>query len=513
LQHIVMEVEYAIVNSFRFVNKLVVLEADQAIHLFCDIPKAQFQALHAHKSGRFGTLPLFSRKGTAQRMPSVRDLRGLTPFPMGKLDVIVIEGMQLIAKDKVKHQYISSDPYVTISVLDAGGSPIHGRHSTRVVAKSLMPVWDQEFALSVPQGATAVLFVVWDKDLGGRQADDFMGQALITGDEFRKLAGESGAWEGWRKLEQRPGCIERVSGKIRVALKMDPNALMMEKEEAGPSFGIDMFRPSRRDSVTNLDFDVCNKLFTFMGTFKGEPVRIWGSDEGIAVFGQHARMRLTWKKVATVSRLERQNSVRQLEYGLTLSGPNWEVYIHEPEKHGLDRLEKTFKRFREAVECTTRKIVGGPPSTMSILRRHPYLTLLLHGSLVGQHSKTLLCLWLFASLVLYAAAAIATSLPVVPRVCILLAFLSWISWLVEHVELELDWEALIREADYPLVELDVMNMITGRNTTDLTRISVILVGALFLAAGSLPSVHAPFLAFPFVACLLFIIRTMLKFNR
>lgn len=215
----------------------------------------------------------------------------------------MIEGMQLIAKDKIKGEYTSSDPYVIISIVDASGSPVHGGAETRPVSRSLMPVWDQDFALWVPQGATAIVFTVMDKDPGGKQGDDFMGQALVTGDEFRKLAADSGAWEGWRKLEQRPGRNERVSGKIRISLKMDPNALM-EKEEGGPSFGIDMFQPTRRDSVTRLDFDLCNKFNTFKGMFKGEPCRIWVSDEGVAAFGQHVKLRLTWNELTSVTRVE-----------------------------------------------------------------------------------------------------------------------------------------------------------------------------------------------------------------
>lgn len=102
-------------------------------------------------------------------------------------------------------------------------------------------------------------------------------------------------------------------------------------------------------------------------------------------------------------------------------------------------------------------------------------------------------------------------MPVTPRLCLFVAVLSWLSWLAEHVELELDWESLIREADYPLVELDLLDMAGGRNISNSTRLALVLFGVLFAVTGSLPTVDWRLLAFPFVACLLVVVRTMLKF--
>ncbi len=186
-----------------------------------------------------------------------------------------------------------------------------------------------------------------------------------------------------------------------------------------------------------------------------------------------------------------------------------EVYIHEPDINGLERLEKTFQRYREAVERTARKAAGDPPSTMSFFRMHPFFTQLVHGALVGRHTKMLVCVWLCVSVALYTV--FNMHMPVTPRLCLFVAVLSWLSWLAEHVELELDWESLIREADYPLVELDLLDMAGGRNISNSTRLALVLFGVLFAVTGSLPTVDWRLLAFPFVACLLVVVRTMLKF--
>ncbi len=238
-QSVVFEVGYDKVVQLIKSRRLAVLETTEGVHVMSGFTGSQLYAMVNAVSSKFKVPCPFSPKGVAVRMPSVRDLKGLTSFPTGLLVVSVVEANNLIAKDKVKGEYTSSDPYVTVQLLDASGLAIgSGTIETRVVLRSLMPVWDQTFDMTVPQGATAVLFTVFDKDPGQKKNDDFMGQALITADEFKRLVSDAGFWEGWRKLEQRPGRVERVSGSIRVSLKIDPAALIEKEDDV--AIGIDV---------------------------------------------------------------------------------------------------------------------------------------------------------------------------------------------------------------------------------------------------------------------------------
>lgn len=74
-QQVLLEVEYERVVSFRYVKKYAVLETSDSIFVFGSVQKAVFQALFAQTSIRYGAAPPFAKKGTPQRMPSVRDLK------------------------------------------------------------------------------------------------------------------------------------------------------------------------------------------------------------------------------------------------------------------------------------------------------------------------------------------------------------------------------------------------------------------------------------------------------
>lgn len=239
VQAVVFEVQYTNVVQLLRARRLAVLETTEGVHLLSGFSSSMLYAMINAVSSRFSKPSPFAPKGAAVRMPSVRDLKGMMAFPTGLMCVTVVEGNNLIAKDKVKGEYTSSDPYVTVQLLDASGFAVtSGVAETRVVQHSLMPVWDQMFELNVPQGVVAVLFTVFDKDPGHKKNDDFMGQAVLTADDFKRLVGDQGSWEGWRKLEQRPGRVERVSGSIRVALQVDPKALLEVEDEA--AIGIDV---------------------------------------------------------------------------------------------------------------------------------------------------------------------------------------------------------------------------------------------------------------------------------
>ncbi len=280
--------------------------------------------------------PPIAAHGPARRKGSVAGIDEHTdPMPMGIVTVTVVEGVQLVAKDRIKGAYSSSDPYVVVGVLDTAGMLVPSsrqtvrkraesvcsraivcsglltrsllRTQTRTVDKSLMPVWDQTFRVTIPPQTVGLVFTVWDKDTGAKAQDDFMGQTIIFAKEFTKLLGASGKWEGWRKLEQRAGQQERVSGKLHLILEMDASLLVEADTER--HFGIDMFRPERRESVTRLDFDISSKFSTFSGArlavrvvcasaltwachcvragqFKGKPVRVWVSDQCLALHGE-----------------------------------------------------------------------------------------------------------------------------------------------------------------------------------------------------------------------------------
>ena len=510
-----MDAPYTQMVSFEWVEKQVICETTESIFVFRDfLSKVNYQAMYNAQHSKFGTASLLTKKGHVLRMPSILNLEGFVPLPTGaELTVNITEGMKLVAKDKVNGEYTASDPYCTVALLDPQQKPFsESQQETRVVHASLMPVWDQNFRFVVPPGAIALVITVWDKDAGGiiSNNDDFMGQAILGGKDIRDLLETTGQWEGWRKLEARAGRKERVSGKLRISLTMDPNALA-DDVEAVPEFGIDMFNPTRRKSITLLDFDVHNKFTTFNGTYRGQNCRVWVSDEGTAMYGPDVRLRAGWNHVVRIhEKVIKEHGKMRLQ-GVELRGPFRSVYIHEPEAKGLRRLEATFQRYKEAMSRTARKPDGDPPSSMSFIRMHPFLTLLIHGSLTGNHFKTLALLWAVISSYLWLHLTYPG--PVIPRIFVTIGVLSILSWFVEHVEFGMDWEALIREKDFPLVEKDILDAQRGANTTWTTRILAIISGTMFLAAGSIPNVSTPSLAFPFVAALLVLVRTMLTFRR
>lgn len=147
----------------------------------------------------------------------------------------------------------SSDPYVTISILDSfGAARPESVQQTRVVDKSLMPVWDQVFRLQsawrcflfgvvcaicsscpVPPHSVGVVLSVWDKDLGAKSNDDFMGQVVLLSADFLKLLGTTGSWIGWRALEPRAGRNDRVAGKLHFQIDMDPTLLSEQVRRRG----------------------------------------------------------------------------------------------------------------------------------------------------------------------------------------------------------------------------------------------------------------------------------------
>eukprot|EP00672_Neobodo_designis_P016850 CAMPEP_0174837028 /NCGR_PEP_ID=MMETSP1114-20130205/6463_1 /TAXON_ID=312471 /ORGANISM="Neobodo designis, Strain CCAP 1951/1" /LENGTH=782 /DNA_ID=CAMNT_0016071063 /DNA_START=28 /DNA_END=2372 /DNA_ORIENTATION=- len=90
-----------------------------------------------------------------------------------KLSVNVLAGRNLAACDLNG----LSDPYVTISVLDAAGKPVPGTDevSTKYINNTLNPTWGEQFSFAVPEGGQ-LSFHCWDKDLFGK---DDMGTVVV----------------------------------------------------------------------------------------------------------------------------------------------------------------------------------------------------------------------------------------------------------------------------------------------------------------------------------------------
>ena len=83
------------------------------------------------------------------------------------MDVVVGSGKHLLAMDRGG----TSDPYVKC---------VQGQDKlfqTRVIAKSVNPVWGETFASFVDNPFKPICFQVYDKDLVGH--DDFMGEAYL----------------------------------------------------------------------------------------------------------------------------------------------------------------------------------------------------------------------------------------------------------------------------------------------------------------------------------------------
>nr|XP_025615183.2 probable ADP-ribosylation factor GTPase-activating protein AGD11 [Arachis hypogaea]XP_029144408.1 probable ADP-ribosylation factor GTPase-activating protein AGD11 [Arachis hypogaea] len=91
-------------------------------------------------------------------------LAGMVEF-VGLIKVNVVKGTNLVVRDVV-----SSDPYVVLSLGDQSVK-------TRVIKKSLNPVWNESLMLSIPENIPPLKVCVYDKDKFSN--DDFMGEAEI----------------------------------------------------------------------------------------------------------------------------------------------------------------------------------------------------------------------------------------------------------------------------------------------------------------------------------------------
>ncbi|CAM6011486.1 unnamed protein product [Sphagnum balticum] len=117
-------------------------------------------ALQSNSSAQISVHNTSSRQNTS----SSPSLAGMVEF-LGMLKVRIVRGIGLAVRD-----LLSSDPYVVVTL----GNQVL---KTRVINRSLNPVWNEEIILSVPSPPQPLKLQVFDKDVFS--ADDIMGDAEV----------------------------------------------------------------------------------------------------------------------------------------------------------------------------------------------------------------------------------------------------------------------------------------------------------------------------------------------
>ena len=145
-----------------------------------------------------------------------------------EIDCTVVAGRGLAAKDRSLLGKKSSDPYVVISC----GKRRLG--TTKVVNKSLSPVWDQAFKLNLDAKAAAhlesieLVFAIFDKDKVG--ANDPMGVVPMP------LASLTGGHvsDRWHAVSNCSGC-SNASGELHIKASMATrHALCLHRHDTLP---------------------------------------------------------------------------------------------------------------------------------------------------------------------------------------------------------------------------------------------------------------------------------------
>ena len=109
---------------------------------------------------------------------------GPRSFVMGNLEVTVVSGEGLIAKDKaimsLSRESTSSDPYVVLSIGDQWAQKLQAREQTSIKSKTLTPTWNETLTTFVSsaeyKSSGDVVLRLYDSDLG---VDDVMGQVAV----------------------------------------------------------------------------------------------------------------------------------------------------------------------------------------------------------------------------------------------------------------------------------------------------------------------------------------------
>ncbi|CAL8113848.1 unnamed protein product [Orchesella dallaii] len=91
----------------------------------------------------------------------------ISPFPFHTLNVHLLRGKNLVAKDACG----SSDPYVKVKIADK----LH--YKSKTIYRDLNPVWDESFVLPISDLTQPIVFKVFDYDWGFQ--DDFMGMTCL----------------------------------------------------------------------------------------------------------------------------------------------------------------------------------------------------------------------------------------------------------------------------------------------------------------------------------------------
>ncbi|KAF5374521.1 hypothetical protein D9615_009031 [Tricholomella constricta] len=188
----------------------------------------------------------FPARVSASRAGSARAASAPQPneLPLVLLRIQVLGCTALVAKDRNGH----SDPFVVVSVLNS-------RHQTPVAKRNVNPTyapkdatWDFPLYLSLADRLGAVEFVVWDKDIMGK---DYMGEVAIPLDEWW---GEEGRPFGWDDPANKPFTLNLestrantlVTGAVHIKLGFVKPAQTQTKLEFDEIFGelVKRSRPS-----------------------------------------------------------------------------------------------------------------------------------------------------------------------------------------------------------------------------------------------------------------------------
>ncbi|CAM6037517.1 unnamed protein product [Sphagnum compactum] len=131
--------------------------------------RSQHSTASAGRSLHEGSSQAASRSGWASLSDNStsspnKSMAGMVEF-LGMLKVRIVRGIGLAVRD-----LLSSDPYVVVTLG-------HQVLKTRVINRSLNPVWNEEIILSVPSPPQPLKLQVFDKDVFS--ADDIMGDAEV----------------------------------------------------------------------------------------------------------------------------------------------------------------------------------------------------------------------------------------------------------------------------------------------------------------------------------------------
>eukprot|EP00927_Polykrikos_kofoidii_P077979 TRINITY_DN7485_c0_g1_i1.p1 TRINITY_DN7485_c0_g1~~TRINITY_DN7485_c0_g1_i1.p1 ORF type:complete len:1906 (-),score=343.15 TRINITY_DN7485_c0_g1_i1:318-6035(-) len=168
--------------------------ASSAVKLVAPSPTDGSESLHARATPEADdcsrdmevAFPTPVRRAAAQPSSAFTPLAEHVEPPT-KVKVTVVSASALRAADRsLWGDVTSSDPYCVCQLV---GKP-NTKFKTKTIKKTLDPVWNQEFVVACYAAGDALEFSVMDYDVG--KADDFLGRAILDGEELRRAGGFAG---------------------------------------------------------------------------------------------------------------------------------------------------------------------------------------------------------------------------------------------------------------------------------------------------------------------------------